>query len=78
MDFSRRSTAELREKLNLSEKGSGSVGVVIEASGAEACIQMGMFLVREAGVYVQGESDFGLEFGLLLLFDLPQRETGVL
>lgn len=53
MDYSRRATAALRESLSLPERGLGAVDCVIEASGAEVCVQMGCFLVREEGVYVQ-------------------------
>lgn len=41
IDFSRRSAKELISALGLQERGFGAVNVVIEASGAEACIQMG-------------------------------------
>jgi hypothetical protein len=41
MDFSRRSTQEMIAALGLQERGFGAVNVVIEASGAEPCIQMG-------------------------------------
>ena len=60
MDYSRRATALLREKLGLPERGTGAVDVVIEASGAEVCVQMGCFLVKEEGKYVQGEFGFFL------------------
>lgn len=55
MDYSRRATGLLRAKLGLPERGTGAVDVVIEASGAEVCVQMGCFLVKEQGKYVQGE-----------------------
>ncbi|KAL7411916.1 chaperonin 10-like protein [Mrakia frigida] len=53
MDYSRRATGLLRAKLGLPERGTGAVDVVIEASGAEVCVQMGCFLVKEQGKYVQ-------------------------
>nr|BAK04516.1 predicted protein [Hordeum vulgare subsp. vulgare] len=65
-DSSRRCTKELVSALGLSERGPGGVDVVIEASGAESCIQMAMYLVREAGVYVQvgmGSPDVQIPIG---------------
>lgn len=40
MDYSRRATKALQKELGLPERGVGSVDLVIEASGAEVCIQV--------------------------------------
>ena len=44
LDFSRRATAELQQALDIPSRGPGAVDVVIEASGAEICIQMAFYL----------------------------------
>lgn len=53
MDFSKRVVKEMSEALNIEERGSKAVDLVIDASGAEVCIQMGLFLVKYGGTYVQ-------------------------
>lgn len=78
MDYSRRATALLREKLGLPERGTGSVDVVIEASGAEVCVQMGCFLVREEGKYVQGEFGLSVFFATRPAFSFCSRENRLL
>ena len=49
MAYSQRATNELMKALKLEERGSNAVDVVIDASGAEVCIQMGLFLVTAGG-----------------------------
>lgn len=44
IDFSRRATAELQQALGIPTRGPGAVDVVVEASGAEVCIQMAFYL----------------------------------
>lgn len=53
IDFSKRTVKELKEKLGIEGRGTNAVDLVIDASGAEVCIQMGLFLVKVGGTYVQ-------------------------
>ena len=41
------------ESLGIDERGSKAVDLVVDASGAEVCIQMGLFLVKYGGTYLQ-------------------------
>jgi D-xylulose reductase len=49
IDFSKRVAGEMSKKLNIPDRGENSIDLVIDASGAEVCIQMGIFLVRQGG-----------------------------
>ena len=49
IDFSKRVAGEMCKTLNISDRGDNSIDLVIDASGAEACIQMALFLVRQGG-----------------------------
>lgn len=53
MDFSQRIVNEMMSSLGIEERGPKAVDLVIDATGAEACIQMGIFLVKYGGTYVQ-------------------------
>lgn len=53
MDFSKRVVGEMSSTLGIEERGRKAVDLVIDASGAEVCIQMGIFLVKYGGTYVQ-------------------------
>ena len=53
MTFSRRVASIMKKDLGLEERGVNSVDVVVDASGAEVCIQMGIFLSKIGGVFVQ-------------------------
>jgi D-xylulose reductase len=73
MAYSQRATNELMKALKLEERGSNAVDVVIDASGAEVCIQMGLFLVTAGGTYVQvgmGASEVKVPITLLLTKEL--------
>lgn len=53
MDYSRRVGKQMYETLGLAERGPTGVDLVLDASGAEVCIQTGFFLVKIGGTYVQ-------------------------
>lgn len=53
MAFSKRVASLMKVELALEERGPNSVDVVVDASGAEVCIQMGIFLSKIGGVFVQ-------------------------
>lgn len=49
MAYSQRATDQLVKELGIEERGEKSVDLVLDASGAEVCVQMGIFLVRSGG-----------------------------
>lgn len=54
MDYARRQSKEMAEKLGLDlEVGQEAIDVVVDCSGAEVCIATGIFLCKDAGTYVQ-------------------------
>ena len=54
MDCAIRQTAEMRDALGI-ELGSGpeSLHLVLDCTGAEACVATGIFLVQDGGTFVQ-------------------------
>jgi len=53
MEFSRRTVEEMKRRTNIANAGPSGVDTVIEATGAEACIQMGYLLAKAGGTFVQ-------------------------
>lgn len=53
IDFSKRVAEDIKNRLQIDEHGVNAVDLVIDASGAEVCIQMGLFLVKYGGTFVQ-------------------------
>jgi len=53
IEFSGRVAAIITKELNIPDRGDNSLDLVIDASGAEVCIQTGLFLVRQGGTFVQ-------------------------
>jgi len=53
LDYSRRNADEIRAKFGLDERGLNAVDTVLEATGAEVCIQTGLYLVKIGGAYTQ-------------------------
>jgi len=51
--YSRRAVAELSTALGVEERGPKAVDLVIEATGAEVCIQMAILLAKIGGTVVQ-------------------------
>jgi D-xylulose reductase len=49
MDFSKRVAADISKKLNIPDRGENSLDLIIDASGAEVCIQMALFLAKQGG-----------------------------
>ncbi|WVR07288.1 chlorophyll synthesis pathway protein BchC [Kwoniella sp. DSM 27419] len=51
--YTARLADEIKQTLNIPDRGFGSVDLAIEASGAPTCIQMGVNILKPAGTYVQ-------------------------
>ena len=71
--YSKRAATALKEELGIEERGPTSLDVVIDASGAEVCIQMSLFIVRIGGTFVQvgmGKAEIEIPITLLLVKEL--------
>lgn len=53
IDYSRRNATELKKQLDIEERGSKSIDLVIDASGAEVSIQTAFHVARIGGTFVQ-------------------------
>jgi D-xylulose reductase len=53
IEFSKCVVEDMKNRLQIEERGVNAIDVVIDASGAEVCIQMGLFLVKYSGTFVQ-------------------------
>lgn len=53
MLYSKRASALLREKLGVEMHGPKGLDLVVDASGAEVCIEMGLLITRVGGTFVQ-------------------------
>lgn len=51
--FSKRVVEDMKNCLKIEERGNDAIDLVIDASGAEVCIQIGLFLVKYGGTFVQ-------------------------
>jgi D-xylulose reductase len=51
--YSLRAAQDLLATLRIPERGAGAIDLVVDATGAEACIQMGLNAVRPGGTFVQ-------------------------
>lgn len=79
MDYSKRSSKLLKEMLGMLEKG-GNEGfdLVLEATGAETCIQMGILVAKPGGTFVQvgiGITEVTVPITLLLTKELTMKGT---
>ncbi|KAK4686181.1 hypothetical protein P7C73_g3953, partial [Tremellales sp. Uapishka_1] len=72
LSYSRRVTAAMKAELSIPERGSGGIDIVVEASGAEACVQIGCLLLRDQGQYIQVGG--GSQAPMVPLFNLSTRE----
>lgn len=53
MQYSKRASALLKEKLGVEDRGPKALDIVVDASGAEVCIQMALLIARIGGTFVQ-------------------------
>ncbi|KAH7098483.1 xylitol dehydrogenase [Auriculariales sp. MPI-PUGE-AT-0066] len=51
--YSKRIAAEMADKLKFTERGIDSIDLVVDCSGAPTCIQMGIFIVKHGGTFIQ-------------------------
>jgi len=70
MEYSKRASATMAKELDVEDRGDKAVDLVIDASGAEVCVQMGLFLVKQGGTFVQvgmGTANLQIPITMLLI-----------
>ncbi|KAF4619831.1 hypothetical protein D9613_005325 [Agrocybe pediades] len=73
-DYSRRNAALMKEKLGISDRGSQSIDLVIDASGAEVSIQTGFYIVKAGGTFVgMGNPNVTLNLGELMTKEMNYK-----
>ncbi|TDL29456.1 xylitol dehydrogenase [Rickenella mellea] len=73
MAFSKRASELLKKKFGIEDRGPSAIDVVIDASGAEVCIQMSIFLAKAGGTFVQvgmGNAEVQIPITLVLTKEL--------
>lgn len=53
IDYSRRNAEQMKQKLNIQDRGDHTIDLVIDASGAEVSIQTALHIVKASGTFVQ-------------------------
>jgi len=74
--YSRRSGDQLKQRLNLSDRGKHGVDLVIDASGAEVSIQTAFYAVKVGGRIVQvgmGKPDVTIDLGMLMTKEVTYK-----
>ena len=53
IQYSRRAVEVLSGTFGIDERGKKGIDLVVDATGAETCVQMGLFLAKIGGTYIQ-------------------------
>lgn len=52
-DYSRRNAEQMKQQLNIQDRGINIIDLVVDASGAEVSIQTAFYIVKTGGTFVQ-------------------------
>ncbi|KAM6495787.1 xylitol dehydrogenase [Amanita muscaria] len=69
LEYSQRSGKELKQKLNISDRGKDAIDLVVDASGAEVSIQTALYAIKTGGRIIQvgfGKPDVTIDIGMLM------------
>ena len=67
---------EIRERFGFGERGSTGLGLVVDCTGAEVCIQTGLFAAKHGGTFVQ-VNFYGLISQESLVCSLERTQVGM-
>ncbi|GAA5922033.1 NAD(P)-dependent alcohol dehydrogenase [Sporobolomyces koalae] len=73
MDYSRRAAQEICTRFGFTERGPGGIDLVVDCSGAEVCIQTGIFALRHGGTLINvgmGNPEINLPVHTILVKEL--------
>ncbi|KAG6873737.1 hypothetical protein C0995_011556 [Termitomyces sp. Mi166 len=74
--YSRRSAEKMKKDLGIEDRGSKSIDLVIDASGAEVSIQTALYVAKSGGVVVQvgmGNPNVTIDIGQLMTKELNYK-----
>ncbi|KAG6854835.1 hypothetical protein C0991_012025 [Blastosporella zonata] len=74
--YSRRNAEKMKKDLGIEDRGSKSIDLVVDASGAEVSIQTGLFVVKSGGTMVQvgmGNPNVTIDIGQLMTKELNYK-----
>ncbi|GAA5896373.1 NAD(P)-dependent alcohol dehydrogenase [Sporobolomyces salmoneus] len=73
MDYSKRCGEDIRKRFGFDERGPGGLDLVVDCSGAEVCVQTGIFALRHGGTLItvgMGAPEITLPVHLILVKEL--------
>jgi len=76
IEYSRRNAAHMKKQLDITDRGSGAIDLVIDASGAEASIQTGIYIAKAGGTFVQvgmGNPNVTMNISLIIFKELNYK-----
>ncbi|KAF8621685.1 hypothetical protein AX15_007698 [Amanita polypyramis BW_CC] len=74
LTYSRRNSDELKQRLNVSERGRDAIDLIVDASGAEVSIQTAFYTVKAGGRIVGiGRPDITIDLGTLMTKEVSYK-----
>ncbi|KAF5363930.1 hypothetical protein D9756_000478 [Leucocoprinus leucothites] len=76
IDYSRRNAEQMKQQLNIQDRGHNTIDLVIDASGAEVSIQTALYIVKTGGTFVQvgmGAPNVTINLALLTVKELNYK-----
>ncbi|SGY35147.1 BQ5605_C002g01731 [Microbotryum silenes-dioicae] len=76
LEYSSRSAQEIRSRFGFGERGSTGVDLVVDCTGAEVCIQTGVYVVKHGGTCVQvgmGNDSINIPMSTLLVKEVTLK-----
>jgi D-xylulose reductase len=53
IEYSRRIAEAMKKELGIADMGPDAIDLALDASGAEACVETGLFVLKRGGTFVQ-------------------------
>ncbi|KAJ7638926.1 xylitol dehydrogenase [Roridomyces roridus] len=76
LDFSRRNAENMKQQLQIEDRGVNAIDLVIDASGAEVSIQTAFYIVKSGGTFVQvgmGNPNVTVNLSMLMVKELVYK-----
>ncbi|KXN86424.1 D-xylulose reductase A [Leucoagaricus sp. SymC.cos] len=76
IDYSKRNAEQMKKELKFQDRGTNTIDLVIDASGAEVSIQTALYIVKTGGTFVQvgmGASNITINLALLMVKELNYK-----
>ncbi|KAL9712865.1 hypothetical protein Ac2012v2_004104 [Leucoagaricus gongylophorus] len=75
-DYNRRNAEQMKQQLNIQDRGINIIDLVVDASGAEVSIQTAFYIVKTGGTFVQvgmGAPNVTIDVSLLMVKELNYK-----